>query len=158
MDEVLEPNISDSQQPQSETKSKPIGRPKRELSAEDRLKVSRMAAVGIPNYQIAFVMGMGVKKLRGACQKELKESAVEANYKVAETLYQMASSGTNTAASIFWAKTRCGFRTGLPALSDTGAPTKQPTPPPAPAAKQPSPAAVPPDSIVFTNSKGERIG
>ena len=122
MDEVIEQTTSDSPEQQQPTRPKPIGRPKWEPTAEDRLKISRMASLGIPYYQIAIIFGVGVKKLRGACRTELSQAAIYANLQVTETLHKMATSGTNTAASIFWAKTRCGFRTGLPALSDTGAP------------------------------------
>lgn len=160
MDEVTEKSISDlpEEQQHPEGPVKPTGRPRWNPTPEDRLKISRMAALGIPHYQIAIVFGIGVKKLRRNCKAELSESAIYANLQVTETLHKMATSGTNTAASIFWAQTRCGFRPGLPALSDTGAPTKTPPPPPAPAVTPASPAPAPPDCIVFKNSKGERIG
>ena len=76
----------------------------------NRLKVSRMAGMGLTQEQIATVFGITAKTLRKHYRKELTASAIEANFKVAETLFQMATSGTNVAASIFWAKTRCGFR------------------------------------------------
>ena len=39
---------------------------------------------------------------------------MEANYKVAQTLYQMATSGECPAATIFWAKTRNHLRERSP--------------------------------------------
>jgi hypothetical protein len=92
---------------------KAIGRPAFHPTDEDRTKVVRMSLMGIPQTQIAIVFGISSKTLRKHFRKELN-AAVEANFKVVTTLYQMATSGKNTAASIFWAKTRCGFRYGGP--------------------------------------------
>jgi hypothetical protein len=92
---------------------KVIGRPAFHPTDEDRTKVARMSRLGIPQTQIAIVFGISSKTLRKHFRKELN-AAVEANLKVVTTLYNMATSGKNTAASIFWAKTRCGFRYGGP--------------------------------------------
>lgn len=93
---------------------KKLGRPPYEPTPEDRLKVSRMANMGIPQTDIAKVFGLAPKTLRKHFRKELTASGIEATFHVIETLYKMATSGKNTAASIFWAKSRAGFRTTTP--------------------------------------------
>ena len=95
-------------------------------SEEDRLKVARMASMGITQPQIAKTFTISPKTLRKHYRKELDASAIEANLKVAETLFQMATSGNNTAASIFWARTRLRF-TSTPAVEPS---TKPPAPTP----------------------------
>ncbi len=100
---------------------------------DDRVKVARMSSMGVPQEQIAKVFGISPKTLRKHYRQELDTSAIEANLQVTETLFKMATSGTNTAASIFWVKTRCGH---------------QPTPPPKPS------VATPPGAIVILPSEG----
>jgi len=96
---------------------KVIGRPAFHPTDQDRTKVARMSRMGIPQKQIGFVFDISPKTLRKHFRKELNE-AVEANLKVVQTLYSMATSGQNVAASIFWAKTRCGFKYGGPDPTD----------------------------------------
>jgi hypothetical protein len=50
------------------------------------------------------------KSLRKHFRKELDRGAIEATAKVGQTLYQMATSGKHPAATIFWLKTRAGWR------------------------------------------------
>lgn len=101
------------------SKSKRVGRPsKHEPTLADRARVSRMASMGIPQYQIALVYDITEKTLRKKYKEELSKGAVEANLRVTETLFQMATSGANAAASIFWAKTRCGFRSSGPEVEE----------------------------------------
>jgi hypothetical protein len=90
---------------------KVMGRPPFNPSDEDRTKIARMCRLGIARKQIAIVFGISPKTLRRHCRKEL-DQAIEANVKVATTLFNMATSGKNIAATIFWAKTRCGFKYG----------------------------------------------
>jgi DNA-binding XRE family transcriptional regulator len=70
--------------------------------------------MGVHQEQIAKVLGISPKTLRKHYRQELDISAIEANFEVTETLFKMATSGTNTAASIFWVKTRCGFHPDPP--------------------------------------------
>jgi hypothetical protein len=121
------------------TKSK-IGRRAYQPTTEDRLKVSRMCALGTPQYQIAIVMDMAPRTLRKHFRKELTEAAIEANFKVADTLYTMATSGKDIAATIFWAKTRNGFK--VPVVA-----------PPEPKAPEPA-VPKPPSTIVLLNNDG----
>ncbi len=93
-----------------------------------------MASMGLLQTQIATVFGISDKTLRKYFRDELRAAAIEANFQVIQTLFQMATSGKNTAASIFWAKTRCGFR-----------PPDSPNPPK---------PALPPSRIVVLNNDG----
>lgn len=65
---------------------------------------------GIPQEEIALLLGVTAKTLRKHFRKELTHGTVEAKAKVLETLYGMATSGKNTAATIFYVKTRCGVK------------------------------------------------
>jgi len=123
-----------------QTKNKP-GRKPYDPTPEDREKVTRMGNMGTPQTDIAKVMGISPKTLRKNFRKELTASGIEATFNVVETLYKMATSGTNTAASIFWAKTRGGFRT-------TPAP-----PPPTPTYQISTPR--PPSTITVLNNDGD---
>lgn len=97
-----------------------------------------MAFMGILQTQIATVFGISDKTLRKHFRDELRAAGIEANFQVIQTLFEMATSGKNTAASIFWAKARCGFR-----------PTDLP-----PAPSNRSKAALPPSTIVVLNNDG----
>jgi predicted transcriptional regulator len=87
-----------------------MGRPAFEPTAKARKFVASMAALGVRHDEIATLLEITPKTLRKHFRSELDRGVIEANAKVMQTLYRMASSGKNTAASIFWAKTRCGLR------------------------------------------------
>nr|WP_052403033.1 DNA methyltransferase [Roseomonas aerilata] len=77
---------------------------------EQRRTVRVMAGFGIPQPDIATLLEIDPKTLRLHFRRELDCGSVEATVKVAQTLFQMATSGQNTAASIFWMKARAGWR------------------------------------------------
>jgi hypothetical protein len=85
-------------------------RPSYQPSDEQRKVVKTMAAFGTPQDDIAVVLDIAPKTLRKHFRSDLDRGSIEANAKVMQTLFGMATSGTNTAASIFWAKTRCGLQ------------------------------------------------
>ena len=87
-----------------------MARPRFSPTAEQRRLVKVMAGLGVPQEQIASVLDISPHTLRRHFRRELDCGVVEANAKVLQALYGMATSGKNTAASIFWAKTRCGLR------------------------------------------------
>jgi hypothetical protein len=88
-----------------------MARPPFTPTEEQRRYVKSMSAYGIPEEDIAVVLGLrSVKTLRKYFSQELKRGRIEANCKVIQTLFQMATSGECVAATIFWAKTRMGFR------------------------------------------------
>jgi hypothetical protein len=100
-----------------------MGRRPFKPTEDDRARVARMSSMGFRQEEIAKVFGISPKTLRKHYRQELDASAIEANFQVTETLFKMATSGTNTAASIFWVKTRCNPRLDPPPK------TSAPTPP-----------------------------
>ncbi|MEF2073497.1 hypothetical protein [Consotaella aegiceratis] len=71
-----------------------------------------MAGYGVPETDIARVVGIDPKTLRKHCRDELETGHVKANSRVAESLYKKAignGAGSVTAA-IFWMKTRAGWK------------------------------------------------
>jgi hypothetical protein len=88
-----------------------MARPAYKPTDDDRRLVKSMAAMGTPHDDIATKIGIrSPKTLRKYFRDELDMGATEANYKVAKTLFEMATSGQCPAATIFWAKTRNHFR------------------------------------------------
>ena len=86
-------------------------RPQLKPTDDQRRLVKSMAAMGIPHEDIARKIGVrSAKTVRKHFREELGLGMTEANYKVAQTLYQMATSGECPAATIFWVKTRNRFR------------------------------------------------
>jgi hypothetical protein len=79
-----------------------------------RARISRMARVGTPEIQIAFAINICVRTLQLFYSTELQHAAIELNLQVLETLARFATSGKHPAATIFWAKTRCGFTPPVP--------------------------------------------
>jgi len=88
-----------------------MARPRFSPTEEQRKLVKSLAAMGIPQEQIGQMIGChSPKTLRKHFRKELDEGTAEANYKVARVLFEMAISGENPAATMFWLKCRAGWR------------------------------------------------
>jgi hypothetical protein len=88
-----------------------VARPVFTPTAEQRTLVKSMVGLGVPQEAVARKIGIrSPKTLRKHFRDELDLGATEANYKVARTLFQMATSGACPAASMFWMKTRAGWR------------------------------------------------
>ena len=88
-----------------------MSRPRLKPTAEQRRLAKSMAAMGIPHEGIARKIGIrSPKTLRKHFREELHLGMIEANYKVTQTLFQMATSGDKPAATIFWMKTRNRLR------------------------------------------------
>jgi len=69
------------------------------------------AAYGIKQEDIATIVDLrSPKTLRKHFPQELARGAIEANAQVGQTLFKMATSGNEPAATIFWLKTRAGWR------------------------------------------------
>ena len=71
-------------------------------------KAIRMARVGMPEHQIAFMLGLDLSELRARYASRMRRAAIDANLEIWETLWSMARSGQNTAATFFWLQTRAG--------------------------------------------------
>ena len=77
---------------------------------EQRRMVRGLSGFGVPHDDVALIVGCSPPTLRKRFRRELDLGSAEANAKVAQTLFQQATSGTNTAAMIFWMKARAGWR------------------------------------------------
>jgi hypothetical protein len=90
-----------------------MARPRFKPTEEQKRMVKSMSGVGLPEDDIARTIGargISPKTLRKYFRQELSLGAALAGTKVLNTLFQMATSGECVAASIFWAKTRLGWR------------------------------------------------
>lgn len=92
------------------------GRPAYEPTEKDRAQVSLLAAMGIPDYDIAKVMQISGPTLRKYFGPELEVGHIQANAKVAQSLYKQATDTTkpSVAAAIFWLKCRAGWKEDPP--------------------------------------------
>lgn len=79
---------------------------------DQRKTVKAMAAYGIPHADIAAVIGISAPTLVKNFRDELSVGQVEANAKVAQSLFQKATAPgkEGTIAAIFWLKCRAGWR------------------------------------------------
>lgn len=76
---------------------------------ETRKLAKALASVGITHEDIASKIGISADTLVKYYKKELDDGRIDANAAIAKGLFQQAKSG-NTAASIFWLKTRAGWK------------------------------------------------
>jgi hypothetical protein len=89
------------------------GRPAFAPTDDQRRQVKAMAAYGVPQGDIATVLNIDAKTLRKHFWVELQTGSIEANAKVAQSLFQRATTEKGSAgvtAAIFWLKTRAGWR------------------------------------------------
>jgi len=88
-----------------------VARPRFVPTAEQRRMVRSMAAYGIQQEEIAHCVGIrSTKTLRRHFREDLDRAGVKANAQVAQTLFQMATSGKNALATMFWLRARAGWR------------------------------------------------
>src|SRR6266849_1664292 len=88
-----------------------MSRPRFIPTEEQRRSVKSLSAYGIKQEDIATELGLrSPKTLRKHFSQEIKRRAIQANTRVGQTLYKMATSGKHPAATIFWLKTRAGWR------------------------------------------------
>ena len=93
---------------QAASRSAPL--PGYQPNDEQRRLVRAMAGFGVPQDDIATHLDIDPKTLRKHFRQELDRGTTEANVKVAQSLFQMATQGKNVAAAIFWMKARAGWR------------------------------------------------
>ncbi len=82
-----------------------MARPSFQATVQQREMVKTMSAYGRRHEAISKVLGISPKTLRKHFRTELDMGAFEANSQVVGSLFTMATSGKNAAASIFWLKT-----------------------------------------------------
>ena len=93
----------------TETPKKDLGgRPPHEPTEANRQKVITCAAVGIPQMDVARLLGMSINTLRKHYLDELETGSIEANVAIGGTLFNKAKSG-DTTAMIWWTKARMGW-------------------------------------------------
>ena len=80
-----------------------------EPTDEQRRLVRALAGFGVPQDDIARHLDVDPKTLRKHFRPDIDRGALEANAKVAQSLFQMATQGGNVAAAIFWMKVRGGW-------------------------------------------------
>ena len=72
--------------------------------------VHAMAGYGVPQDDIALVIGITSRTMRKYFRHELDVAMIEANARVAQCLFKQATMPGNIAATIFWLKARAGWR------------------------------------------------
>ena len=89
-----------------------MARPEYQPTEKDRSTVQTMAAYGIPQPDIAAVVGCDSKTLRKHFRQELDTAATQANARVAASLFKKATGdgSSSVAAAIFWLKARADWR------------------------------------------------
>ena len=85
------------------------GSPSHEPTAETRNLVKLHVSVGTPQDMICKLLKITGKTLRKHYRDEIDLSTHQANAAVAGSLFNQAKAG-NIAASIFWLKTRAGWK------------------------------------------------
>jgi hypothetical protein len=80
--------------------------------APGRRQVEALAGYGVPEAEIAGVIGIDAKTLRRHYREELDHGHTKANARVAENLYRKATGDGREAVigAIFWLKTRAGWK------------------------------------------------
>ncbi|HAF38275.1 MAG TPA: hypothetical protein DCG72_04745 [Gammaproteobacteria bacterium] len=86
-----------------------LTKPPHEPTAENRQIVQLHATIGTPQEDIARVLGIDPKTLRKYYRDELDLASAKANATIGGALFNKAKGG-DTAAMIFWMKTRAGWR------------------------------------------------
>ena len=82
-------------------------RPKFKPTDDQRELVKNLSALGIPQDDICTLVAIrSAKTLRKHFRRELNRGMTEANVKVGQTLFRMATSGQNLQATLFWMRTR----------------------------------------------------
>lgn len=90
------------------------GRPSHVPTDRDRKTVQAMASYGIPQAEIAEVIGVALMTLRKHYSRELTIGSTVATSAVAQRLFEIATStsecGATVAAQKFWLECRAGWR------------------------------------------------
>jgi len=86
-----------------------MGRYAFDPDGKERAFVEAMTAYGVPQAEMAAVIGISVAVLGDRFRQELDTAVPKANSKVAESLFQKAING-DTTAMIFWLKCRARWK------------------------------------------------
>jgi hypothetical protein len=92
------------------------------ITYSDRCEVAERLQAGSNEEDIASFLNMPIERVRRLFRRELDLHPVESKHKVLSKIYEAATSGKNIPASIFWAKSRFGWRdTGAPGMAGSTA-------------------------------------
>jgi hypothetical protein len=91
---------------------RPRGRPPHQPTEQARKTVEAMAGFGIPQTDIARIIGVSPETLRLHYGEELDTGGIRANAAIAKNLFRIAQGTGREAvtACIFWLKARAGWR------------------------------------------------
>ena len=88
-----------------------MARPTKYLRNDEQAKrVEKMAVIGCNDNHIAAIEGMSEAQLQKMYSRELKDGRAKGVGAIAQTLYQMALSGKNPAATFFYLKCRARWQ------------------------------------------------
>lgn len=92
------------------------GRPSYQPTDKERAQVKALAGMGVPDYEIAKVLQVSPPTMRKYYAHELDIGHIEANAKVAQSLFKQATDPVkpNVTAAIFWLKTRARWTEATP--------------------------------------------
>ncbi len=92
-------------------------RPKKP-TPKDLQEIEMLAGMGLNQQQIADVKGMHRDTLRKYAKDLLNKGKAKAIARVAQTAFEMATSGNNTAMTIFYLKTQAQWREHAPSQEE----------------------------------------
>jgi len=87
---------------------------------EHRRTARVMAGFGLPESDIAVLLGIDTATLRQHVTDEMDRGVAEARAKMSQTLFQMATVDKNVSALIFWMKARAGWSEKTPPPGEDG--------------------------------------
>ena len=89
-----------------------MARPRHQPDDAQRRQVETLAGYGIPEAEIAGLIGIDAKTLRKHYRNELDHGHTKANARVAENLFRKATGDgrESVIAAIFWMKTRAQWK------------------------------------------------
>jgi hypothetical protein len=94
------------------TEPKKMGRKPYERDEKLAQQIKTLAGMGIPDYEIVKFVRVSAPTMRKYYMTELETGHIEANAKVAQSLFKQATHAEkpNVSAAIFWLKCRANWR------------------------------------------------
>jgi hypothetical protein len=83
-----------------------MARPSYQPTDQDTRTVQTMAACGFPHAEICTILDIDEKTLRKHFRDTLDKAMIQADAKVSQTMFQMATSGEHPGMTAFWMKVR----------------------------------------------------
>jgi|GEM_PF-1095190 len=89
-----------------------MANPPKTLAEKELAEIETLAGLGLRFEDIALVKGMCLDTLKKYADEYLQRGRAKAKAQVMQTAYKMATSGKTPAMTMFWLKTRAGWREG----------------------------------------------